>query len=324
MLPEIRRPGIAIIGFPRSGTTLLRRLLDGHPQIDAPGESYLLSACARFIQGDRVVDGVEAGVLSGLELLGTSREEVFERLRHLVFDLRDDRARRVGKSRWAEKTAIDAFHLAAIRRVFGDELTYVCVVRHGLDVCVSTLEWCQRLESFPADLHRYVAQHPQPLVAVAHAWVDVMQSFERLLEEGGERVFLVPYERLVANPGNLLRELLEHLGETWVDGLLDNALGAGLPDGFGDWKAYGRQSVDARSVGRWRTLSDGTVRQLAPIVNPTLIRWGYDSIPSEGEFSQAVALRRYELSLLAQRAKLANQRDAEAAPTAQPPPPTSR
>ncbi|MGD9646088.1 MAG: sulfotransferase [Pirellulales bacterium] len=319
MPPEIRHPGIAILGFPRSGTTLLRRLLDGHSQIDSPGESYLLSACARFIQGDRVVDGVEAGVLGGLELLGTSREEMFARLRRLVFEIRDERARRVGKTRWVEKTAVDAFHLDAIQRIFGNELTYVCVVRHGLDVCVSTLEWCQRLESFPADLHRYIARYPQPLVAVAHAWVDVMQSFERLLEPGEKRIYLLQYERLVGSPGDVLRELLAHLGETWEEGLLDPAQVARPHDGFGDWKAYGRQSVDNVSVGRWRSLADGTVRQLAPIVNPTLVRWGYDPIPSEGEFSQAVALRRYELSLLAQRAKLGARGPADAASTADPP-----
>jgi hypothetical protein len=317
MSHEIRRPAIAIVGFPRSGTTLLRRLLDGHPNIDSPGESYLLSACARFIQADRVVDGVEAGVLGGLELLGTSREEVTARLRKLVFDIRDERARRVGKTRWAEKTAIDGFHLDAIRDIFADELTYVGVVRHGLDVCVSTLEWCQRIESFPAELHRYVAQHAQPLVAVAHAWVDVMQALERLEQQSGEHAFFVRYEHLVTAPEDVLRGLLEHLGESWVDGLVDGALATGLPDGFGDWKAYGRSTVDKRSVGRWRSLSDGTLRQLAPIVNPTLSRWGYDPIDLDGELTQAVALRRYELSLLAQRAKLSARGEAKASPSAE-------
>lgn len=319
MTHEIRKPGIAIVGFPRSGTTLLRRLLDAHPHIDSPGESYLLSACARFIQADRVVDGVEAGVLGGLELLGTSRDEVAAQLRKLVFDLRDERARRVGKTRWAEKTAIDGFHLDAIRRIFADELTYVGVIRHGLDVCVSTLEWCQRIESFPAELHRYVAQHAQPLVAVAHAWVDVMQALERLQHDRRERAFLVRYEHLVTAPDEVLRELLEHLGETWVDGLVDGALASGLPDGFGDWKAYGRVTVDERSVGRWRSLSDGTLRQLAPIVNTTLSHWGYDPIDLDGELTQAVALRRYELSLLAQRAKLTARNEAEVCPPTKPP-----
>ena len=318
MTHEIRKPGIAIVGFPRSGTTLLRRLLDAHPHIDSPGESYLLSACARFIHADRVVDGVEAGVLGGLELLGSSRDEVTARLRKLVFDLRDERARRVGKTRWAEKTAIDSFHLDAIRRIFADELTYVGVIRHGLDVCVSTLEWCQRIESFPDELHRYVAQHSQPLVAVAHAWVDVMQSLEALQQDGRERAFLVRYEKLVTAPADVLRELLEHLDEPWVEGLLDGALATGLPDGFGDWKAYGRATVDERSVGRWRSLSDGTLRHLAPIVNPTLSRWGYDPIDLEGELTQAVALRRYELSLLAQRAKLTARNEAEVRPPTEP------
>ena len=65
MTADPQRPGVAIVGFPRSGTTLLRRLLNAHPDLDAPGESYLLSACARFVHGDRVIDGVEAGGAAG-------------------------------------------------------------------------------------------------------------------------------------------------------------------------------------------------------------------------------------------------------------------
>ncbi|MCA9663328.1 MAG: sulfotransferase, partial [Myxococcales bacterium] len=35
-----RSPGIIVLGAPRSGTTLLRRLLDAHPNIACPPETY--------------------------------------------------------------------------------------------------------------------------------------------------------------------------------------------------------------------------------------------------------------------------------------------
>ena len=55
--------GIIILGCPRSGTTLLRRLFDAHPNIAAPGESYLLTAAARFLTGETMVDGMDDGLL---------------------------------------------------------------------------------------------------------------------------------------------------------------------------------------------------------------------------------------------------------------------
>ena len=40
--------GIVVLGVPRSGTTLLRRLLQAHPHIACPPETNLLSAASRF------------------------------------------------------------------------------------------------------------------------------------------------------------------------------------------------------------------------------------------------------------------------------------
>ncbi|MFO0949283.1 MAG: sulfotransferase [Planctomycetota bacterium] len=291
-------PGIAILGFPRSGTTLLRRLLDAHSAIDAPGETYLLSSCARFLEHQRVVDGVDAGVLSGVSLLGMDSQKVLEQLRRMVQELRGEHARNVGKSRWVEKTAIDAFHVDGIRRVFSDSLRYVLVVRHALDVCVSTQEWCTRLESYPDELHQYIVRNPQPLVAFAHAWVDVMQSLGKLRQELADRVFVVRYESLVAEPEVVLRGLLDFLDESWEEGMLERALADRKMDGFGDWKVHARGSVDDQSIGRWRRLSQGSLRQLAPIVNPQLEEWEYDPVPTRGVDDPEEALRRYELGIL--------------------------
>ncbi|MFN3287835.1 MAG: sulfotransferase [Sphingomonadaceae bacterium] len=41
MVGAAPRRGFAIFGFPRSGTTLLSRLLDAHPQVSSPPETYL-------------------------------------------------------------------------------------------------------------------------------------------------------------------------------------------------------------------------------------------------------------------------------------------
>lgn len=291
---------IAILGFPRSGTTLLRRILDAHSHIDCPGETYLLSAAARFIQAQRVVDGLEPGVLTGIQLLGGQADDVLAALRNLVFELRARRLAVIGKPRWAEKTAVDAFHLDAIQTIFGPRLVYICVVRHGLDVVASTQEWCTRLESYPDELHRYIARYPQPLVAFAHAWVDVMATFDRFAAASGQGALVVRYEDLTADTEATLRRILEFLGESWEDDLLARALEPHRHDGFGDWKAYGRASIDAESVGRWRRLAPGTIRQLAEIVNPTITRWGYAAVEPTTADDQAEALRRYQMGIAAQ------------------------
>ncbi len=296
--------GIAILGFPRSGTTLLRRLLDAHPNIDSPGETYLLAGCARFLQSQTVVDGVEAGVLAGVRLLGIDPQEVLSRLRSVVFELRDLHARQSGRQRWVEKSAIDAFYLDAIREIFGERLFYIGIVRHGLDVCASTQEWCTRAESYPTELHRYIVQFPQPLVGFAHAWVDVMAAWERFSAALPNDTMVVRYEQLVTSPEEELRRVLEFVGEPWEQGMIERALESGKLSGFGDWKAYGLRTIDTQSVGRYKRLSAGTLHQLAPIVNPTLVRWGYEPVGDHDPVNRDDPLRRYELGLLAQSLKV--------------------
>jgi len=73
MPTKAKYDGIIVIGCPRSGTTLLRRLLDAHPNIAAPGETYLFTACARFLRSERAVDGMDVGVRFLLRRLLTWR-----------------------------------------------------------------------------------------------------------------------------------------------------------------------------------------------------------------------------------------------------------
>src|SRR5262249_42673199 len=111
--PMAKRPahdGIIVMGAPRSGTTLLRRILDAHPDIACPGETNLLAACARFLHSETIAEGVDIGVLAGLEFAGFAEDAVLEALREFAFGFHREYAKRQGKPRWACKTAFDVFY----------------------------------------------------------------------------------------------------------------------------------------------------------------------------------------------------------------------
>lgn len=304
MASKQKKPqGIVILGCPRSGTTLLRRILGAHPNIAAPGETYLLSAGARFLSSDPSIDGMQVGVINGLGFLGVEEEDLTARLRAFIFGFLDDYAAREGKTRWVEKTAIDAFHVDGIDRICGANAQFLCVTRHGLDVVCSIEEWCQKSGSYPRELHEYIRQHSQPLVAFAHAWVDATNALLDFAERRNETALKVRYEDLIAEPNACVQTLMGFLDEAAPDDLLETALSDTDARGFSDWKTFSKSSIENSSVNRWRRLPRATLQELAAIVNPTLERCGYDPLSVKFEDTDANARRRYETGLKLQSLK---------------------
>jgi protein-tyrosine sulfotransferase len=297
------KPGIVVLGSPRSGTTLLRRVLDAHPNIACPPETYLLSAAARFLHEDRFAAGLRIGVLDGLSFAGFDEDEVLARLRELVFGFLREYAERAGKPRWAEKTAFDAFHIERIRRLVEGHVVFVCLQRHGLDVALSLGDLVDKTGGYVEELHEYLRRYPEPHEAMARAWVETANAVAELAETDAAAISL-RYEDLTANPEAELRRVFEFLDEPWDDELLARALSDTGKLGFGDWKTYAKAEIDRSSVGRWKSLPAPVVAKLAHICNPTLRRLGYAAVEVEDEDEdEDAARRRYELGLLLNRMK---------------------
>ena len=79
-----------------------------------------------------------------MSLAGFEPTETRSRLRDLAFGFHVEHAARVGKPRWVEKTAFDAFHVDDIDRLVGGHVRYVIITRHGLDCAVSMDELCRK------------------------------------------------------------------------------------------------------------------------------------------------------------------------------------
>lgn len=298
MNERFRHDGIIILGAPRSGTTLVRRLLDAHPNLACPPETNLLNGCAKFLSEESIQEGVDIGVLSGLGYLGFEESEVLRRLREFAFTFHREHAKRSGKARWVEKTAFDSFYIDQIDRLCGEHAYFVGIVRHGLDVTCSLQELCTQNGRYLPEVHAYIKRYPAPLEAFAHIWVDLITSMLAFIQRHPENAMLLRYEDLVDDAPTSLRRILEFVGEDWSPTIIENALSNRENVGLGDWKTYAKSTIDHESVGRWKTLSKETVNTLAHIVNPTLSSLGYDPVRTQTPREAADARRRYELGLL--------------------------
>ncbi|MCB9679595.1 MAG: sulfotransferase [Alphaproteobacteria bacterium] len=295
--------GIVVLGAPRSGTTLLRALLDAHPAICAPPETYLMRACARFLEHEPFGDGLQAGVVDALSFSGVGEDEVIGGLRDFAFGILDRITARAGKAVWADKTAYDVFHVDAVERMCGDDVKYVLMFRHGLDVAISTVEKVQQMNRWIAELHRYVAADPRPLHACTAAWVDATARMLQLEADRPEQCVRLRYEDLVADPEAELTRILGFLGyPTDVAALVERGVRTATP-GFGDWKGFSEAGVSKASVARYAALDPTTRGELAELANPLLVALGYDAVKVPAKKSAGRARRQLELGLLAARMK---------------------
>jgi protein-tyrosine sulfotransferase len=296
MTDQPAHDGIVVLGAPRSGTTLMRRILNAHPDIACPGETTLLAACARFLQSDIIAEGLDVGVVSGLQFAGFDEEYVLKSLREFAFGFHREYARREGKSRWASKSAFDVYYLDTIEKLCANDAYFVCLQRHGLDVACSLKDLCDANGAYLSELHTYVKRYPSPLEAFSHAWVDATLATRGFVARHPENALLVKYEDLTADPETVTKQIAAFVRVDWSPEWLAGVMAVPESYGLGDFKTYGKDRIDTDSVGRWRTLSEHTIGMMARICNPILEASGYAPIEAK-ERSVQEARRRHELRL---------------------------
>lgn len=202
-------PPILVLGVRRSGTTLLRVMLDRHPELAVPDESYFIPQLA-----DRQPAHVEIeAFLDDLRRLPTIREweipldEVRARLRpgmplgKAIGAVYETYAAIHEKHRWGDKTPMYMQRLPLLERLFPDA-RYVHLIRDGRDTAVSFL-------SMAAGIVTRTWAHPKNAREFACQWRTEVEAARALGARVGDRYLEIRYEALVAEPEPELRRICE-------------------------------------------------------------------------------------------------------------------
>jgi SAM-dependent methyltransferase len=262
MTPAARKPPVFILGVPRSGTTLLRTILDSHSQIACGPETPWLCGHQprsvmelwRFMREDK--HGYAASY-------GMPPERVTAACRVMVDELMSAYCAAKGKTRWAEKTPDNALFVEFLLELF-PEGRYLHLTRDGLDVAHSTssIEGHRKGISSFHEQHLVMAPGLHPVANNAFCAVLKWKNWSRLIEVSldGREHLTVGYERLVSEPESTIRQVTDFIGEPFEPAMLDYArFQHDLPSwewGSADVKARGR--IDRARVGRGRREMNAT------------------------------------------------------------------
>jgi hypothetical protein len=245
--PRTAEP-IFVIGVHRSGTTLLRLILDSHPRIACPPESFFQLPLQRLLADEKG--------LRGLAAMGFPRDLVARRLGEFAGWFFELYAASRGKVRWADKTPSYVDCLDFLEAAFEARARYLLLYRHGLDAACS-------IASIPsihdADPHTAACGGDRHAGA-ARYWATQCRVMRAFASAHPERCLELRYEALASAPEPEIRRALAFLGEPFEPAVLrfheqahDHEAGledskATLARGFepvsGTWRAQPRALIE--------------------------------------------------------------------------------
>lgn len=253
---EARQP-VFVVGFPRSGTTLLEQMLDAHPDFRSMDERAFIHDLAEGMElaGQHYPDGL-AGLTA--DEAGQLREVYFRRVGQVVPDL--------GSRRLVDKNPLNMLCLPMIVRLFPRSPIILCL-RHPCDVLLSCY-----MQPFRSPAFMVLCSSLQRL---AEGYVQAFEQWQQHVDVFAPRVLEWRYESVVSR----FEDSVAHLG-AFLD-IEDTAPLARFSEHargkrFISTPSYAQvvQDISNKAVGRWQAYRD-LFEPVLPTLRPVMQRLGY-------------------------------------------------
>ena len=274
-----------LIGFPRSGTTLLDQVLNAHPALTTLEEKPALDVVKRALE-ERPEGYPDALATLDAAAIAALREIYLGELaRHLAQERPGERpgdrpaggsaSRPAGRlpGLVIDKMPLNAIDAGLIWRLF-PEAKVILALRHPCDVVLSGF-----MQAFRPNA---AMVHFATLESTAALYAEVMALWRRYAAILPLSVLATRYEDLIADFPGETRRILDFLGLPWDDAVLSyreraKARAIATP-------SYHQvvQPLYTRSVGRWRNYAE-EMTPVLPLLRPFAEAFGYSFSPAEDE-----------------------------------------
>lgn len=271
-----------IIGSGRSGNTLLRAILETHPEVHIPPETYVIGKVINdYIRYSRLPWSILLKVILAefeyypeFATFGISLRELYNKLKettqkernlaYILHSLYIYHAQSVLKKakRWGDKTPMNTFYLDKIYSVFPDS-RFIHIIRDGRDVVLSYMK-----------MGRY-----NTIQESADRW---FRSVQKAIEFGRrypKQYIEFRYEDLVRSPKNTIQYVCDFLGLEFIDIMLrHHEMNLNLGDV--EVRAHHekvKNAINVASIGNWRQhFKTEEIVRLNARIGPLLDQLGYE------------------------------------------------
>ena len=255
---DTRTDPVFVVGFPRSGTTLLEQLLDAHPELVSFDEQPFLQHLVRRIGGD---GGDVCQRINALtpEQAAAGRAAYFAEVAEV--------APGVVRQRAVDKNPLNMVRLPLLQNLF-PRSRIILAVRHPCDVVLSCYMQNFRAPAFALTF--------ETLEGTAHMYDRVFAHWTAAAEQLRLPVLTWKYEDLIADTEGRSRALFDFLQLPWQDSLLAFTERA-KDKGAIKTPSYTQvvEPVNARAVGRWQAYEAYFTPDVMAHLAPWIARFGY-------------------------------------------------
>ncbi len=196
---------VFVVGFPRSGTTLLEQILDAQPGLVSFDEQPFLAKTLLQLQ--------QMGVdyPTQLELLS---QQQLEQLRHYYFQLAQAKVGALDGRRLVDKNPLNWARLPLIRALFPNA-SVILALRHPCDVILSCYMQNLRSTVLSGAFSRFER--------IADLYIALATYWQRIAPQLDMPVMISRYENLVQMPEQSTKQLAEFLELPWSESWLNSA-----------------------------------------------------------------------------------------------------
>ena len=256
---------VFLVGFPRSGTTLLGQILDSHPELDVLEEPETVERIAEDIRDSESGFGWTIANLEHADFIRLRNHYFRQVERHLP--------RRTGKI-LVEKMPLNLINAGLIRRVF-PSAKFVFLKRHPCDACLSC--FMQGFTVNPAMSHFY------DLDETTKFYVRVMELWKQYREVLKFPCHEMTYEGLLGDFEGETRRLLEFVGVDWNDSVREyHTHAAGRQDIITPSYRQVTQPIYTTAQNRWKRYEQHLEPYLERL-QPFIEEFGYGEKSEDSE-----------------------------------------
>jgi hypothetical protein len=268
VLADQRSP-IFIGGQHRSGTTLMRVMLHRHPAIACGPESQLLERTQFMAFHQYLIDQW----MPIIERMDLDQHDVDHAAATFLDDFFSRFAAQRGKPRWGEKTPKNIFRIDYLFRLF-PQAKFVHMIRDPRDI------HCSVVEKARTTTKRWSVITPE---RTAKRWMSIIQH-GRPWRCAEDRYLEVRYEDLTDEPVRTMQGVLNFLGETWSDAVIQ---GRSPSPSTADENV--NRTIFRTSVGRWtRDLAEHDRHVIESIAGTVMRESGYEVATATGSSPHAL------------------------------------